>query len=123
MSAERDRSAVLERAVRDAALALIARDPVAKVFATLAAAVEGVAAEGLTPRELTTAARQTRREEMLAELSRLEREGRGRAAVMLVARKFARNRLDPVEVASLARALRRWRKKNGQRPFPCSENE
>jgi hypothetical protein len=48
------------------------------------------------------------REQMVAELVRLEQEGRGRAAPMLIARKFA-SVLDPVEVESLARKLRRWR--------------
>jgi hypothetical protein len=40
---------------------------------------------------------------------------------MLVARKFAGNPRDPIEVESLARQLRRWRRKNGQCPFVVSK--
>jgi hypothetical protein len=104
------RRASVERAVKAAALALLARDQtVAEVVAALARAVATDAPADVTPREDAAAARQSRREKMGAELDRLEQSGRGRSAAMLVARKFAGDPLDPVEVESLARKLRRWR--------------
>jgi len=68
-----------------------------------------VRAELTTPREIAAAARQARRRQMLDELARLESAGRGREAASIVAKKFARDPLDPVELASLAHQLRRWR--------------
>jgi len=60
---------------------------------------------------------------MVAELVRHEQEGRGRAAAMLVARKFAGDPLDPIEVESIARKLRRWRRKKfGHCPDAADEN-
>ncbi len=57
------------------------------------------------------------------ELVRHEQEGRGRAAAMLVARKFAGDPLDPIEVESIARKLRRWRRKKfGHCPDAADEN-
>jgi hypothetical protein len=108
---------MVERAVRSAALALLSRArSVAEVIATLASAVDAAASGAVTPRERAATARKARRDEMVAETVRLEGAGRGRTAVMSVARKFARDPLDPVEVESLARSLRRWRKKNGHCP-------
>jgi hypothetical protein len=104
------RQASVERAVKAAALALLARDQtVAEVVAALTNAVVGDVPADITPRESVAAVRQSRREKMVAELIRLEQEGRGRPAAMLVARKFASDPRDPVEVESLARKLRRWR--------------
>jgi hypothetical protein len=119
------RRASVERAVKAAALALLARDQtVAEVVAALTNAVAGVVPADLTPRESVAAVRQSRREKMVSELIRLEREGRGRPAAMLVARKFAGDPLDPIEVESLARKLRRWRReKSGQCPVAVSEME
>ena len=104
------RQAAIESAVRATALRLLARDQtVAQVVAALAV----VAGEApITPRESIAVVRQSRRERMVAELERLERQGRGRAAPMVVARDFASDARDPIEVASLARKLRRWRRKN-----------
>jgi hypothetical protein len=118
------RHAAVERAVRAAALALLARDQtVAEIVAALADAVGAdVPADNITPRESVAAVRQSRREQMVVELERLEQEGRGRPAAMLVARKFAAEARDPVEVASLARKLRRWRReKNGHCPVAAPE--
>jgi L-serine deaminase len=119
------RRASVERAVKAAALALLARDQtVAEVVAALTNAVAGVVPADLTPRESVAAVRQSRREKMVSELIRLEREGRERPAAMLVARKFAGDPLDPIEVESLARKLRRWRReKSGQCPVAVSEME
>jgi hypothetical protein len=113
------RQATVERAVKAAALALLARDQTpAEVVASLTDAVAAISPADTTPREGVAAVRQSRRGAMLAELERLERQGRGRAAAMVVAGKFAADPHDDVEVASLARKLRRWRhKKNGHCPF------
>jgi hypothetical protein len=79
--------------------------------------VEGQLPADVSPRDRDAALRQSGQQEMLAELLRLEREGRGRGAAMLVARKFARDSRDPVELDSHARQLRRWRrKKSGHCP-------
>src|SRR5437016_3569386 len=104
------RQAVVERAVRAAALALMARDQtIAEVVAALTDAVASVSPADITPREGIAAVRRSRRERMLEELARHERQGRGRDAVKLVARDFAADKHDTVEVASIARKLRRWR--------------
>jgi hypothetical protein len=102
----------IERAIRGAALALLGRDQtVAEVVAALTNAVAGNAPADVTPRESVAAVRQSRREQMVAEVLRLEVQRRGRNAAMLVARKFASDPLDMVEVESLARKLRRWRRR------------
>jgi hypothetical protein len=102
------RQAAVKRAVEAAAMALLARDQtVAEVVAALANAVDTIVPADVTPREGLAALRQSRRERMLDELERYERQGRGRAAVMLVARHFAADKHDPVEVASLRRKLNR----------------
>ena len=100
-------------AVKVAALKQLAREiGIAESLAVVAAAVMGgTGDETATPRELTAAAHQVRRAEMLDELIRLEQKGCGRAGAMIVARKFARDKLDNVEVESLSRQLRRWREK------------
>jgi hypothetical protein len=112
------RQAAVERAVKAAALALLSRDrTVAEVVAALADAVSADVPADTTPRESVAAVRQSRRERMVTELIRLEQKGRGRPAAMLVARKFASDPHDPIEVESLARKLRRWRReKNGHCP-------
>jgi hypothetical protein len=100
-----DRKSIIEQAVRAAAEALFARD---QTVAQVLAAVAEMVADG-TPRERAAAVRESRREKMVVEVIRLEQEGRGREAPMLVARKNARDPRDPVEIASLARNIRRWR--------------
>lgn len=90
---------------------MLARD---RTIAEIVAALTKVAGDGtadLTPREMAETTRKSRREKMLAALVRLEQEGRGRSAAMSVARDFANDRRDAVEVESLARKLRRWRRK------------
>jgi DNA-binding NarL/FixJ family response regulator len=101
----------VERAVKAAALALLSRDQtVAEVVAALAVVVDGELPADISPRERVAAVRQSRREQMLAELARHEGRGRKRDAVMKVARDFASDKLDGVEVASLVRKLHRWRR-------------
>jgi hypothetical protein len=72
-----------------------------EAFAAITSAIEE------TPRESAAAARKSLRERMLGEYFRLLPE-MGRATATRVARKFASDRLDPVEVRNLATALRRW---------------
>jgi hypothetical protein len=86
-----------------------------QVIAALDRAVEAAADDGLTPRERQAAAGEARKGEMLAELERLRAGARARSAVMMVAKKFARDSLDPIEVASNARNLRRWAPKKKKR--------
>jgi hypothetical protein len=114
------RQAAVERAIRAAAMAILARDQtVAEIVAKLTDAVAGIAPADFSPREGIAAVRQSRRKAMLAELEALTQRGRGRAAPMLLARKFAADPHDSVEVTSLARKLRRWRnEKFGRCPLP-----
>jgi hypothetical protein len=72
-----------------------------EAFAAITSAVEE------PPRESAAAARQSRRERMLAEYYRLLPK-LGRSTATRVARKFARDPLDPIDVRNLATALRRW---------------
>jgi hypothetical protein len=120
MTVSDPRLAAIESAVRETALKLWARDQ------TVAEIVEKLTVVGAmpvdTPRDGAAAVRESRRKAMLAELERIEQEGRGSAAAMLVARKFASDPLDPIEVESLATKLRRWRReKNGQCPVSVPE--
>jgi hypothetical protein len=107
------RVAVIEQAIKAIALARLARgQSVAEVVAALTDAGLDEMSAGSTPRESVAAVRQSQRKAMLAELERLVQLGRGRAGPMLVAHRFAADPRDPVEVASLARKLRRWRCKD-----------
>jgi hypothetical protein len=69
---------------------LLATQTLAQILAALAE----MAADG-TPRERAAAVRESRREKMVDEVVRLEQEGRGREAPMLVARKNARDPTRP----------------------------
>jgi hypothetical protein len=111
------RSPAIYLAVQRAALVLLKRETaVAEAVAVLADAIAAGDA-GATPRENVKAIRQSRQEAMLAELERYEQQGRRTAAARLVARKFAADPSDRVELASLARKLRRWRdEKKGHCP-------
>src|ERR1700746_1193678 len=102
------RQAAIKRAVWAVELGLLERELTVEEAVARLAKTNGIAGDQ-TPRERAAAARQSRREEMLAELTRREREGRGRDAVKLVARDYAGDRSDPIEIESLARKLRRWR--------------
>ena len=121
MTVSDPRLAAIERAVRETALKLWARNQtVTEIVEKLT--VVGAMPADITLRESVAAVRQSRRKAMLAELERIEQEGRGSAAAMLVARKFASDPLDPIEVESLATKLRRWRReKNGQCPVSVPE--
>ena len=112
------RLAAVERAVKAAAMALLARErTIAEVFAGLTDAVDGIVPIDVTPREAVAALRRSRKEQMLDALARYERQGRKRDAAKLVARDFAADKRDAIEVASLVRNLHRWRnEKNRQCP-------
>jgi lipopolysaccharide biosynthesis protein len=103
------RQPVAESTIRAVALDLLARgQAVAEIIAALTTVADEMPAD-ITPREREAAAYQSRREAMIAALIRLEQQGRGRDAVKVVARDFARDRYDLIEVESLARKLSRWR--------------
>jgi hypothetical protein len=108
------RQAAIQRALNRIGQALLDRN-FAVADAVLAAARTELS--DVAPRESAAALSRSRREEMMAELRRLEAEGRAREAPVIVARQFARDRADQVEIDSLARKLRRWRaQKSGQCP-------
>ncbi len=69
-------------------------------------------AGGNTPsepaREAIAAARRSRKQEMMREYRRLAGAGRARNAASIVARRFATDPLDLLEVAALADKVRRW---------------
>jgi hypothetical protein len=67
--------------------------------------------DATTARERKAMAAQARRDTILAEVNRLTAGGKGRAAAMIAARKFAEDSRDETEVASLADEIRRWRRR------------
>lgn len=82
--------------------------PIEQVFALLAAEANADGRNDSTPREATAAARLARREQMMDELRRRQQGGMRRGLAKSVARMFARDPLDPIEVESLRRQLHRW---------------
>jgi hypothetical protein len=92
------RQAAIKRAIGALASGVLTE---AETFAKVINAIEE------TPRESVAAARQSRRERMLAEYYRLQ-PTLGRSTAATVARMHANDRRDPVEVESLTRQLRRW---------------
>ena len=105
------RRSAVERAVQAAALALLEREiSISQALAVVATAMRGPDDETATPRELTAAVRQGHRANVVAELARLEQEGKGREAPMILARSNAGDAHDPVEVETLANKYRRWRR-------------
>ena len=102
--------AAVERAVRASASALLAREiSVGEALASVAAVMGGEGTMSATPRELAAAGRLAYREMVVAEIVRLENQGRGRDAVSIVVDDHVKDRRDPVEVESLERKFRRWR--------------
>jgi hypothetical protein len=114
------RLADVQYALKAKLLAQIAREiGIAEAVALIKAAKEVPEAEAPTPRELAADDRRAKRDEMMAELIRQEKGGSGRGAVKRIARDYALDRRDPIEVETNARNLRRWRGKNcGQCPNP-----
>jgi hypothetical protein len=106
MTAPDLRLAAIERAVRETALKLWARDQtVSEIVAKLTVVGEMPV---ITPREGVAAVRRSRRDEIMAAVARREREGHRRGTVKWAARKFAN---DPGEVENLERSIRRWRER------------
>jgi hypothetical protein len=112
----------VQYALKAKALAQLAREiGIAEALAVIKAAKEVPDDETATPRELAADDRRAKRDEMMAELIRQEKEGRRRGAVKRIARDYALDRRDPIEVETNARNLRRWREKiadNVRIPFP-----
>jgi hypothetical protein len=103
------RRRAVAHAMRAALLAIEKRQ--SSIEAVFAALVDQVADKmGATPRENAAAVAQERKRCMLERLAQFEREGRGRYSPMLVASEFCRDERDTIEVASLARKIRRWRR-------------
>jgi hypothetical protein len=105
------RQAAVRRALNAIAQALLARDiHISEVLAALAAPGDVAEGAAATPRELAAAGRKTHRERVVAEIVRLEQEGRRRAAASIVARQHAADARDPIEVETLTNKFRRWRR-------------
>jgi hypothetical protein len=104
------RQAAVERAVKAATEALLSRE----IGIREALAMGGTSDETATPRELAAAGRQAYRAEVVAEI-RLEMDGRGRDAALIVARRHAADVRDPIEVETLANKFRRWRRAEEKR--------
>jgi hypothetical protein len=112
------RQAAVEHAVKVKALAQLAREiGIGEALAVIAAAKAGSKDETATPRELAAAGRQAHRAQILAEMERYEKEGRGRAAALFLARKHAADMYDPIEVATLKDKFRRWRRAAQKRAY------
>jgi hypothetical protein len=110
------RITAIERAVRETALKLFARKlSVDDVVAKLNVVCEMPIA---TAREAAAAERKILDDKMRAEMLRYERQGRGINAATLVAQAFAVDRFDDVEVETIARKLREWRKRKSVKPRP-----
>lgn len=105
------RQAAVERAVKAAATALLARDiGISEALAAVATAMGDTKDETATPREIAATGRQAHRAQVVAQIMRLENEGRGRAAASIVARMYAADVRDPIEVETLTNKFRRWRR-------------
>jgi hypothetical protein len=102
----------VQYALKAETLARLAREiGIGEALALIKAAKEVAEDETPTPRESAAAAHRSKRDEMVTELIRQEKEGRRRGAVMRIARDFASDPRDPIEVDTNARNLRRWREK------------
>lgn len=112
------RRAAIERAVRAVASALLAREiTIAEAVSAVALAVGVPKDETSTPRERAAAGRRRHRANILAQMKRLEREGKGRQAAAFLARSNAADPLDPIEVETLENKYRRWRREEEKRAY------
>jgi hypothetical protein len=101
----------VEYAVKVKALAELAREiGISEALAVIAAAKGRTEDETVTPRELAAAGRHAYRAQVVADMARLEKDGRGRDAALIVARRHAADVRDPVEVETLKNKFRRWRR-------------
>jgi hypothetical protein len=98
------RQAAVEHAVKVKALAQLAREiGIDEALKVIGAAIDR------TPREIAAAARRAYREKIVAEIMRIENEGRARSAVSAVVSGHVLDKDDPIEVESLRRKFQRWR--------------
>jgi hypothetical protein len=106
------RQPAIEHAIKMAATSLLARQiGISEALAAVTTAMGGANDETATPRELAAAGRQAHRAQVVAEIVRFEKEGRGRAAaVLFLARLHAADKHDPIEVETLKNKFRRWRR-------------
>jgi len=105
------RRTAVERAVRTAAAALVSREiDISAALAVFAAAMRGNGAEAVTatPREIAAAERLAHRARVVDEMVLLESQGRGRSAADIVARRYAADVKDPIEMETLKNKFRRW---------------
>jgi hypothetical protein len=115
------RQAAVERALRAAAQRLLAREiGIGEALAAVGVVLAGPEEKTATPREIAAAGKADYRAQIVGEILRLERDGRGRDAADIVARDQAMDRRDPIEVETLKNKFRRWRraaeKRAGARP-------
>jgi hypothetical protein len=108
--------AAVEHAVKVKALAQLAREiGIGEALAVIAKAMDGTKDETATPRELAAAGRQAHRAQVVADMAGLEKDGRGRDAALILARRHAADVRDPVEVETLTNKFRRWRRAEEKR--------
>jgi hypothetical protein len=99
-----DRRQAIERAVKVKALAQLAREiGIDEALKIIGAAMDR------TPRETAAVARRAFREKIVAEIIRIENDGRPRSAVSIVVSDHVLDKNDPIEVDSLRRKFQRWR--------------
>jgi hypothetical protein len=104
------RRTAVERAVRLAAAALVSREiDISAALAVFAAAMRsGAEAVTATPREIAAAERLAHRARVVDEMVLLESQGRGTSAADIVARRYAADVNDPIEMETLKNKFRRW---------------
>lgn len=104
MSDADPRQAAVEHALKVKALARLARE----IGIDVALKVIGAAIDR-TPREIAAGARRAFRDNIVAQILRLENEGRARSAVSIVVSEHVLDKNDLIEVESLRRKFQRWR--------------
>jgi hypothetical protein len=115
-AADDQRRASVEHAVKVKALAQLAREiGIGEALAVITKAMDGTKYEANTPRELAAAGRQAHRAQVVADMAGLEKDGRGRDAALILARRHAADVRDPVEVETLTNKFRRWRRAEEKR--------
>jgi hypothetical protein len=102
--------ATIAHAVKVTSLRQLAREiGLGAVLAAVTDAIGGSTEYEKTPRELAAAGSHAFRNQVVEEIKRYDEAGRSRDAVSLLADKYAADKNDPVEMASLKRKFRDWR--------------
>jgi hypothetical protein len=115
----------VEHAVKAVAQALLDRQiSIGQALAVVTTAMGASKDEEATPREQAAAGREDHRASVVAEMARFEKEGKGRAAPMILARSNALDARDVVECETLANKYRRWRRaeKRAHARLPSAES-